>query len=264
MKREPTREDILRLFDYDREEGVLFSRRSSARKAAGGVESGKVVISLPGKNRHYRGVLIWLLETGEYRENIIHKDDNSLNDRFSNLYALPMTPAHLTVSDILNAFHYDRQTGDLRRVYSHFRSRAGSLGWKTNKGYLIHSLLGKKMTAHSMVWFIETGKWPEDEIDHINGVKYDNRIENLRVVSTRGNCTNRPLRSDNTTGVNGVSYRPGRRLPYIPTLGVMGKHLSLGAYGTLEEAVEARRKAEADHPFHPNHGKTSEERAKTT
>ena len=59
--------------------------------------------------------------------------------------------------------------------------RFGSVG---KLGYISGQLLGKIYKEHRLIWLLNTGTWPEDQLDHINGVRDDNRIENLR------ECTN--------------------------------------------------------------------------
>jgi hypothetical protein len=64
--------------------------------------------------------------------------------------------------------------------------------------------MGTVMLAHRLAWACYYGDWPEDQVDHINGNKRDNRIDNLRSVSNQENHKNCPMRRDNTSGVNGV------------------------------------------------------------
>ena len=79
-------------------------------------------------------------------------------------------------------------------------------------------------------------------VDHVNQDKLDNRRNNLRIVTVHENAQNMPVRFDNKTGHTGVCRnRNGRYRAYIT---VRQKQLSLGCYGTLEEAIAARREAE--------------------
>lgn len=266
MQKHPTREEILAIYDYDRERGVLRHRRGfgSEDRIAGTSDKGFCVISLPVKRRFKRAAIVWVLETGSFPRDIFHLDGANDNDKIGNLYTLPELVEEMSTADILNVFSYCKSTGEVLRRNNYYSAVAGNRGYKCPKGYLRHSVLGTGVPAHRIVWKLETGVWPDGEIDHINGVKDDNRIENLRLVDTRGNCINRPMRSDNPTGVNGVSFRPGRRKPYCAAIGILGVHEWLGSFSSLEEAAEARKAAEARHGFHPNHGLTREERAETT
>lgn len=94
----------------------------------------------------------------------------------------------------------------------------------------------------------------EGEIDHVNGVRDDNRIENLRLVSTRENSLNLKRNRLNKTGRTGVVFRD--RLPkrkWLARITVEGKSIYLGAYQCYGEAVAARKEAELKYGFHENH-----------
>lgn len=73
-------------------------------------------------------------------------------------------------------------------------------------GYLAGSLLGRCYKAHRVAWAVFYGASPCGEIDHINGVRSDNRISNLRCVSKSKNQRNSKRRSDNTVGRTGVTW----------------------------------------------------------
>lgn len=73
-------------------------------------------------------------------------------------------------------------------------------------GYLAGGLLGKTYKAHRVAWAIFYGETPEGEVDHINGNRSDNRIENLRCVSKSSNQRNAIRRVDNTSGHTGVTW----------------------------------------------------------
>lgn len=121
-------------------------------------------------------------------------------------------------------------------------------------GYWHGRFCGKDMYAHRVVWFLHYGEWPSECIDHINGVRTDNRVDNLRSVSRRVNIKNSKRRSDNTTGVTGVSYDK-RRCRYVASLRVNGVDLSLGRYKTIEEAAAAVKAArKMDKEYSSRHG----------
>lgn len=84
---------------------------------------------------------------------------------------------------------------------------AGSEAKSDNgKGYLRIGLMGGRYKVHRVVWAMTYGEWPKDEIDHINGIKTDNRISNIRHSDRSGNVRNVGLRSDNTSGYKGVCW----------------------------------------------------------
>jgi hypothetical protein len=98
------------------------------------------------------------------------------------------------------------------------------------------------------------GDEPQD-IDHINGNRRDNRIANLRAVDRRENMRNARLRSNNTSGIVGVTFSRDRK-KWVAQIND-GKVRSLGRFDKFEDAVEARKAAERRAGFHPNHGRPS-------
>ncbi len=124
------------------------------------------------------------------------------------------------------------------------------------RGYLHGAVFGRTISAHQAAWAIHYGKWPEHGIDHIFGDTTDHRISMLRDVPDADNAKNQKRRSDNTSGVTGVSYfaRTGR---WVAMIKGEGKARQLGYYRTLEEAAAARKAAEAKYGFHPNHGRVA-------
>ena len=92
------------------------------------------------------------------------------------------------------------------------------------------------------------GYLPEDEIDHINHVRADNRICNLRLVCHSDNQKNRKLNKNNSTGVSGVCQHTHG---WIVTIGNKGY---IGLYTDFFEAVCSRKSAENKLNYHENHG----------
>jgi HNH endonuclease len=68
------------------------------------------------------------------------------------------------------------------------------LGAVSTKGYLTARIKDKQFRVHRLAWFLHYDKWPDGQIDHINGDKLDNRISNLRDVTNYHNCLNKPVR----------------------------------------------------------------------
>lgn len=95
-------------------------------------------------------------------------------------------------------FSYDPETGIITRIAPSVKSN----GWLDNRGvgkpagtvrvdgYLQTSFYGKMFLNHRLAWLLQTGSWPKKEIDHINGIKSDNRLCNLRDVSPMVNMAN--------------------------------------------------------------------------
>lgn len=155
-------------------------------------------------------------------------------------------------------FNYNPDTGDLTRLISAGGVYVGDIvGCKRPNGYLMVSINGKQRRAHRVAWELYYGKEPVGSIDHINGVRDDNRIINLRVVTTAENNKNMRMGRRNKTGVVGVSWESDRS-KWIAYIGVNKKiHLKLGRFASLLDACCARKSAEIKYGFHANHGRST-------
>lgn len=123
-------------------------------------------------------------------------------------------------------------------------------------GYLHGALLGHRVLAHRIAWAIHHGAWPCKQIDHINGVRSDNRIENLRDVTWSENQRNVKRKSTNTSGVTGVSWfkELGK---WRADICINGKNYYLGSFSSKRDAVSAREEANEKYGYHVNHGRES-------
>ena len=91
-------------------------------------------------------------------------------------------------------------------------------------------------------------------IDHINGDKLDNRIENLRAATVGQNQHNRKTNANNTSGYKGVSWNKGCN-KWLSQIKLEGKRIHLGYFDNLEEAAEVVRKAREElHGDFAHHG----------
>lgn len=104
-----------------------------------------------------------------------------------------------------------------------------------DSGYLHGRIFRIKLYAHRAAWVIHHGEWPELFIDHVNGVRADNRISNLRLASDTENGWNRGANNNNTTGFKGVTHdrRDGY---YYARIMANGTYRSLGRAKTASEA----------------------------
>lgn len=119
---------------------------------------------------------------------------------------------------------------------------------KKDTGYRELTVRGKRTYAHRVIYEMLVGEIPEGyEIDHINGDRSDNRIENLRCVTKRDNvrASSKRPRKNNRTGVPGVYYNSSPRMRgYVARIGVNGKKVELGYRKDFFEAVCLRKAAE--------------------
>ncbi len=124
---------------------------------------------------------------------------------------------------------------------------------KMNIGYRCGTLLYQAVLAHRVIWKWMTGEEPV-EIDHINGNRSDNRWLNLRNVTATENRKNAARRSDNKSGENGVFFN-SQHGKWQAGLNVDGRYVYVGRFDDFDAAVAARKAAEADKGYHPNHGR---------
>lgn len=119
--------------------------------------------------------------------------------------------------------------------------------------YRCGAVLGLGLLAHRAIWAVVHGEWP-DQIDHINGDRADNRIVNLRNVTSDENHRNLARSRKNTSGRTGVCHdkRSGKWLAYICVNGVQKR---IGDFVRKDDAIAARVEAEMKHGYHPNHGR---------
>ena len=162
----------------------------------------------------------------------------------------------VTQADLKKMFWVDRFTGDLRRLTNRTNSPVNSVaGFIDNSvGYRKIKIKSVRYYAHRLVWLYHFGKWPSDQIDHIDGDKLNNKIDNLRVVTNQENQKNAKLPSTNTSGVMGVCVH-NQTQKWRAQIQDDGKNKFLGLFDNFEEAVAARQAAERKYNFHPNHGK---------
>ena len=127
-------------------------------------------------------------------------------------------------------------------------------GNKNSYDYLQIKIYNKNILTHRVAYLFMTGEWPQDEIDHINGNRLDNRWENLRVVSKEENRKNQKINNRNTSGATGVSWSKEEN-KWIVKISVNKKQITLGYFNNFNEAVKVRKKAEVEYGYHENHGR---------
>lgn len=101
---------------------------------------------------------------------------------------------------IRDRFYYD----DVALKYRFTEEYAGSVSEKGTP-YLRVTVLGQQFYVHRICWFLKTGKWPETNVDHINGDKLDNSWTNLRLATHSQNGCN-SVKSNNTSGCKNVYW----------------------------------------------------------
>lgn len=171
-----------------------------------------------------------------------------------------------TVSEVLR---YDSETGKFYWKYRPrhlFKIKHGDQhgSWNTKyafkealtalngQGYKKGAVFGVTSKAHRLAWLLHYKKWPENEIDHINGNRADNRIDNLRDVPRKLNVRNQKLHRTNTSGTCGVMLLKTGRWQAVCYQNK--KRKSLGIFKNKDDAISARKKFDSENGYTERHG----------
>ena len=160
----------------------------------------------------------------------------------------------ITQENLKSILHYSPETGLFTRLVNRQCVRAGDIaGYQTEYGYIRIGIDGKNHRAHRLAWLYMTGSWPSEQIDHINGIRSDNRWENLR-EATHGQNKMNSLSPLNKCGLKGVT-RNGNN--WMAQIRVQKQRIYLGTFASKEDA-HAAYCAAADKHFgdFANHGST--------
>ncbi len=168
----------------------------------------------------------------------------------------------LPISVLREAIAYNEATGELiwkRRPLEHFPHEKAAKAFNNrfpgtlaltakHQGYRCGAISYKgiryNVEAHRVAFAIAHGRWPEPCADHVNGIRDDNRLMNLREATKLQNAHNKGPMPNNRLGIKGV-HRSLKR--FTAHAQHNGKRVDLGTYDTLEEAVDARRAFASKH-----------------
>lgn len=165
---------------------------------------------------------------------------------------------------------YEPETGKLfwlPRPREMFPTQRGTSTWNSryanqeaftalSRGYHVGRIFDMMFRRNRLAWVIHHGEWPIDgyDVDHVNGNPSDDRIANLRAVPHHVNNQNNRKPTNNSSGFVGVSpCKKSRKWEAYITANK--KHIRIGTFDTLEAASVARKAAEVELGFHPNHGR---------
>jgi len=133
---------------------------------------------------------------------------------------------------------------DLRRQRIFNRCYAGKpCGHLSEERYLVIRFDGMLHKAHRLAWLYVYGELPNQWVDHINRNRSDNRIVNLRLASAELNAQNASVRSDNTSGIQGVSWHKASK-KWVVQISKQGKPTHIGLFDSIKDAIAARAQAE--------------------
>lgn len=171
----------------------------------------------------------------------------------------------ITQSILKELFDYDHETGVFtwrpRKEYSIGKYYKSS-SWNTkfagktagsdhSEGYWKIGIDGKQYLAHRLAWLYVYGKWPEDQLDHVDNIRNHNWISNIREANRSENNQNqiKAQKRNKSTGLLGASFNK-RYGTFIAQIAINGKNKSLGVFKTAIEAHDAYITAKRElHPY---------------
>ena len=147
----------------------------------------------------------------------------------------------ITAEKLREVLRYDHATGEfwwlVRPSTRVDMSKPAGTVLKDN-GYRRIVIFQKRYRAHRLVWLYVYGKWPADQVDHINGDRLDNRLINLREATNTENSHNVGLKINNTSGYKGVCWHTATN-KWVARIKINGKRKYLGLFTHAEEAHAA-------------------------
>jgi len=155
------------------------------------------------------------------------------------------------MNNIKEYLSYNPETGLFTWLLNQCNNKikAGDIaGCATKRGYIFITATKKQYLAHRLAWYFYYLKWPERGLDHINGIKNDNRIANLRLATHSENKQNVSYaQKNNKCNVRGIHFYQGR---WRADINIKGINTYLGRFNTPEEAHQAYLTAKRlHHPF---------------
>lgn len=153
----------------------------------------------------------------------------------------------LSFEQVNSVLSYNPETGVFTWKVRSGPNSAGSVaGFVETSGYVCIGLFGVTRKAHRLAWLLHHGFWPESQIDHADGCRTNNRINNLRPATPLENSYNKSKTKKNTSGFPGVSFhrQSGK---WRATIKAQGKQHSLGLHKNISDAVAARTQAAKVH-----------------
>lgn len=153
-----------------------------------------------------------------------------------------------TQARLKELFAYNPTTGVMiRKVATNNRVKTGEpLTRKDSNGYIQVSVDNHLYALHQLIWVWVYGTYPDGQIDHINRVRDDNRLCNLRIVTQAQNMLNKSTYINNWTGAPGVMWY-ARSSKWVARIGVGGKRKHLGYFDSIDAAKAAYLKAKEAH-----------------
>jgi hypothetical protein len=146
----------------------------------------------------------------------------------------------LSQNELNSIFEYEPLTGVVRWKERRSNIAQGSIaGCVHGSGYKVVTINSKTYKLHRIIWIMLFGQIPENfYLDHINGNKIDNRLENLRLATNNQNQQNRPAPKNSSSGYRGVTWHKQVN-KWMARICHEGKRTTIGFFDTAEDAYEA-------------------------
>ena len=243
-----TQEYVKSIIYYDSISGELLWKvnrgRAKAGKRAGGIGAkGHRYIKI-GNIETTASRIVWLYVYGELPEtHLWHINGDHDDCRIENLRIQKQDDSPLTQERLKQVLYYDNKTGEFTWRENSSKSMSNkAAGFLNDQGYILIGIGNDKYRAHRLAWLYVYGEWPQNDLDHINGIKTDNFITNLREATDSQNLSNSKKPKTNKSGFKGVSWHSNAK-KWQSHIRVNGKSIYLGLFQTPEKAHQAYRTA---------------------
>jgi len=241
-----TYEEVRHVFDYRKDGEMIwknpYTKHSKKGDIAGHMKAdGYCQMNYKGQ-QYKRSRLVWLWHNRSLPErNIYHINGDHSDDRIENLALLDESISDNKISyEIVRKYFDYRDDGNLIwKIYpggSGLAMPGDVAGSLSGNGYYVIGFKGKRWKRSRLIWFWHHGYEPENFLDHINQIKTDDRIENLREVTNACNMRNSGNNKGNTSGVKGV-YWYKRKDMWSVELHYNKKRYFLGYHNDFVDAV---------------------------
>lgn len=252
MKQRPTHARLLELLHFDPAAGTFHWKRTLGSRAkeggvAGSVTSQGYMVIRVDRELWRAHHLAWLAHHGCWPDRlVVHRNRQRSDNRIENLEIATKQEAHahtkaerINLGNVHAIFWYDDGILRWQKSLTGKNRIAGAVaGYLNDGGYTVVETGGKTIGAHRIIWLMHNGTWPAGEIDHLNGVRSDNRIENLRDVVHVTNAENRRSASRHSrSGHLGVEHLASDR--FRARIRSNGKLHELGVFDSAEAAHKA-------------------------
>lgn len=249
-----TQERLREVLAYDPNTGNFywkdtFGSRAIKGKVAGHFHKKLGVHTRIDQKSYSNHHLAWLYMYGYKPKRIQHIDGNLYNNAISNLKERKSQKnIPLTQDELKKQLHYDPETGIFTWKINKANIKAGMEAGSISHGYRQITFNRKVLRLHRLAFLYMEGYLPENDVDHINRIKDDNRWSNLREVNRVCNSRNCNINKNNTSGITGVTWDTQNK-KWCAQLSINKKNFYLGSFKTKFDAAKARWEAEKKYDF---------------